>query len=742
MKYILERLLVIVIITICCFGVLKTENIENKGLFTTEFIPYGYEIHRLEFVGNKDYESSELYTKVQSRPTNIGILHSLMLMYHSQGQINPHTPELVMETLEKNIKWFENERRVFDEAVVIEDVKSLEAFYKNNGYHKSQINYEFFPDSTTEQNVLAFYIKEGERYTISSVNYVGLEDLDSNLNQKIKNVRTDHKGDFYSESIIEAEYGEVNKVLENNGYLTIDRSRPVIFINDETKTDSVVIEYKLGHRKRIGSIEIVDIRNDQPAVSQNMREMQLTFDTGDYYSKQDELQSRINLLSLGVFDNASISYISDSTTSDSVVNVKVSLVYNNQQDWELSPFVNRTVFNETTNAGIEAGYGHKNIFGAAQKFRLYGKIFARDISRFIGSGNSSNDFQNLLEYEYQVGIKFDQPYIFSIFNWNVGASTNPQYAVRNILNNFALNTFSLPFTFNFRLPYYTVINNVYLDINFESEKPSGLDNILDDGEITNDIAEALIIYSSLQDYDGFLTLSTMSLRAVGDKRDNPINPTTGYYINGSVEFPTLDVLSDYVRTQLKVYKYFSLSDQLTSALKLNVGQLFVNFNSEFYVPFDRQFFAGGANSIRGWNSRALRYDPKDNPEFEDNELYGFLQNFVGSTSIFETSAELRYKFERPEYFGDFLADQIASLGVVGFVDVGNSYDWLVNDNRSDVTIDNFLSTLAVSVGGGIRYFTPVGPLRFDIAVPVYDPLGKEKTSLNTLKYHIGLGHSF
>lgn len=742
MKYILKRLLVIFIITICCFSILQSESIENKGLYTTEFVPFGYEIHRLEFVGNKDFEDSELYSKVQSRPTNIGILHSLMLMYYNQGEVNPHTPELVMETIDKNIKWFENERRVFDDAIVLEDLKSLESFYKNKGYHKSQISYEFFPDSTTEQNVLAFYIKEGERYTISNVNYIGLEDIDSNLIVKIKNVKTDYKGDYYSESKIEEEYSKVNRVLENNGYLNIDRNRPVIFIDDESKTDSVVIEYKLGHRKKIGTIEIVDIRNDQPAVSQNMREMQLTFKSGDYYSKQDELQSRINLLSLGVFDNASISYISDSTATDSIVNVKVSLVYNNQQDWELSPFINRTVFNETTNAGIEVGYGHKNIFGAAQKFRLYGKIFARDISRFIGSGNNTNEYQNLLEYEYQVGIRFDQPYVFSLFNWNIGASTNPQYSVRNILNNFALNTFSLPFTFNFRLPYYTVINNLYLDINFESEKPSGLDNILADGELTNDIAEALIIYSSLQDYEGFLTLSTMSLRAVGDKRDNPINPTTGYYLNGSVEFPTLDVLSDYIRAQLKVFKYFSLSDQLTSALKLNIGQLFVNFNSEFYVPFDRQFFAGGANSIRGWTSRELRYNPKDDIEFRDNDLYGFLENFVGSTSLFETSAELRYKFERPEYFGDFLADQIASLGVVGFVDVGNSYDWLVNDERSNVSVDNFFSTLAVAVGGGIRYFTPVGPLRLDIAAPLYDPSGNANFSVKYLRYHIGLGHSF
>lgn len=725
----------------CIFNILNADEFESKGLFTNKFVPYGYEIGRIEFIGNVEYESSELYSKIKSRPTNIGILHSLMLMYYREGEKNRQTPKLVLQTLEKNIKWFENERRIFDEKIVFEDLKSLQSFYKNNGYHQSQISFNFFPDSNAKENVLAFYIKEGERYKISSVTYLGLDSLDKSVLSMIDNAKKDHNGEYYSEVVIENEFNNITNILENNGFLYTKSSKPIIYIDDETKTDSVVIEYDLGHRKRIGTIDIVDVRNGQPAVSHNMRKMQLTFKEGDYYSKRDELQSRINLLSLGVFENASISYISDSTTADSIVNVKVSLVYNNQQDWEISPFVNRTVFNETTNAGIEAGYGHKNIFGAAQRFRLYGKIFARDISRFIGSGSRDNKYQNLLEYEYQVGIRFDQPYIFSLWNWSVGAGTNPQYAVRNILNNFTLNTFSWPFTFQVRLPYYTIINSIYLDVNFESEKPFGLDNILNHDSLTSDIAQSLIIYSSLQDYDQFITLATMNIRAVGDKRDNPINPTKGYYLNTSFEFPTAKVLSNYIRTQVKIYGYWSLSNQLVAAMKLNMGHIFLDKSKKYYIPFDRQFFAGGANSVRGWESRKLRYKPTQDSNIVNNELYGFLENFVGSTSLIESSLELRYKFKRPEYFGDFLANQIESLGLVGFVDVGNSYDWLVNDYNSPVNSRNFFNTLAVSIGGGIRYFTPVGPLRLDIATPVFDPSGL-KPAFSDLLFHIGLGHTF
>ncbi|MER3328247.1 MAG: POTRA domain-containing protein, partial [Candidatus Kapaibacterium sp.] len=219
MHFIPNRFILFAILIICSLTNIKADELENKGLYTSKFVPFGYEINRLEFIGNEDFNKAELTSKVKSRPTNIGIIHSLMLMYYREGQANRHTPRQVMKTLEKNIRWFDNERRVFDEKVVLEDLKSLESFYKNNGYHQSQISYEIFPDSTTEENVLAFYIKEGERYKISTVTYLGLDSIDQEVKNKIDNVLIDHSGDYYSEQAIESEFNQVTATLENNGFL-------------------------------------------------------------------------------------------------------------------------------------------------------------------------------------------------------------------------------------------------------------------------------------------------------------------------------------------------------------------------------------------------------------------------------------------------------------------------------------------------------------------------------------------
>ena len=87
----------------------------------------------------------------------------------------------------------------------------------------------------------------------------------------------------------------------------------------------------------------------------------------------------------------------------------------------------------------------------------------------------------------------------------------------------------------------------------------------------------------------------------------------------------------------------------------------------------------------------------------------------GGRSFVEASGEIRMKATE-------------TIGLVGFVDAGNSFDAMYPD---------FSQGLKVGVGAGLRYFTPVGPLRFDIAVPL-DP---EKDDPDFAIY-VGLSQAF
>ena len=118
------------------------------------------------------------------------------------------------------------------------------------------------------------------------------------------------------------------------------------------------------------------------------------------------------------------------------------------------------------------------------------------------------------------------------------------------------------------------------------------------------------------------------------------------------------------------------------------------------IPATRRFFLGGGGSIRGFEYRTV------GPEVGGE--------VVGGLSFFETSLELRFR----------VTD---TIGIVPFIDAGAAYE----DPMPD-----FSEEISVGAGIGLRYYTPLGPLRFDVAVPLIGD------SDNSFAFYVGLGQSF
>ena len=123
--------------------------------------------------------------------------------------------------------------------------------------------------------------------------------------------------------------------------------------------------------------------------------------------------------------------------------------------------------------------------------------------------------------------------------------------------------------------------------------------------------------------------------------------------------------------------------------------------SQFELPPDQRFYGGGSSTIRGFKYQSV------GPQFPD-------LNPMGGTAIDAGTIEFRQRF-----FEDF--------GAAVFVDAGQ------------VSAGNipFSGTLRIGTGFGLRYYTPVGPVRLDVALPVNRPPGGD-----TFEFYIGLGQSF
>jgi translocation and assembly module TamA len=121
----------------------------------------------------------------------------------------------------------------------------------------------------------------------------------------------------------------------------------------------------------------------------------------------------------------------------------------------------------------------------------------------------------------------------------------------------------------------------------------------------------------------------------------------------------------------------------------------------FGLPPDQRFYAGGSATVRGYRYQTL------GPQFAD-------QKPTGGTAIATGTVEVRQRI-------------LSSYGVVGFVDVGQ-----VSANGAP-----FTSNWHAGAGVGARYYTPIGPIRLDVAVPLNKLPGGDSFEL-----YIGIGQAF
>jgi translocation and assembly module TamA len=187
------------------------------------------------------------------------------------------------------------------------------------------------------------------------------------------------------------------------------------------------------------------------------------------------------------------------------------------------------------------------------------------------------------------------------------------------------------------------------------------------------------------------------------------DPTHGFRASFS-ETPTLSLGTSNAKffiTQVNVSYYLDLHDlglnpnPARSILALRALGGLAQGAGQYSLPPDQRFYAGGSGTIRGYRYQSV------GPTFPDG-------NPIGGTAINAGTAEFRQRIGK-------------SLGFAVFLDAGQ-----VSQNVNPLD-----STLRFGTGAGLRYYTPIGPVRLDIAVPV-----NKRPTDDSFEIYIGLGQAF
>ncbi|MEE4189452.1 MAG: BamA/TamA family outer membrane protein, partial [Roseobacter sp.] len=191
-----------------------------------------------------------------------------------------------------------------------------------------------------------------------------------------------------------------------------------------------------------------------------------------------------------------------------------------------------------------------------------------------------------------------------------------------------------------------------------------------------------------------------------DYRDNELDARRGYYFDTTVTpFYAVSGIDDGLLSEVDLRGYYTLGENrpTTLALRVQIGSLAgpALENS----PADFLFYSGGGGTVRGqeYQSLGVRVGPGDD-------------DIVGGRSFLGISSEVRIR-------------TAGALGFVGFFDAG----YIGREAFPDGTSGEWHS----GAGVGVRYATPIGPIRFDVAVPT-----SGDTDGDGFQLYFGIGHSF
>lgn len=190
---------------------------------------------------------------------------------------------------------------------------------------------------------------------------------------------------------------------------------------------------------------------------------------------------------------------------------------------------------------------------------------------------------------------------------------------------------------------------------------------------------------------------------VFDSRDIPSDARSGFYLAATAE-----PFYEFTRSspgvvligEARAYQSLVEDDSIVLAARLKIGTL-IGPSIANTAP-DRLFLAGGGGSVRGYGYRTIGVTQPGGA-------------ITGGRSLLEGSAELR-------------ARVTDTVGLVAFADIGH------------VGADSFLDfseDMKVGVGVGLRYLTPLGPIRLDVGVPLNGSAGDPDFAV-----YIGIGQSF
>lgn len=590
-------------------------------------------------------------------------------------------------------------RGKFNEDLLGRSVDALTGLYKNAGFADVSINPKV-ADAVAAVNV-TFQIAEGAQDKVGGIRVEG------NRTQPLRVLSAGQPldlqtGNPYSPYRLEQDRNQILATYFDLGYLNASFQSAVTPSADNPHLMNVVYTITEGPQGHISAVVPLGEKVTRPSFLQSMTEPNVS--KGKPLSQGKFFTAESDLYKLNIFDWVSVKPlqpISDQTQDEVLVKVHESKRYTMDIGGgiEVIPRSGNIPVGTVALPGLPViGLGSK--FTVSQK-SFFGPRFSFSLARHNMLGRAETATIST------VVSRLDQS----------GAFT---YADPRFVGSTWSSLFSLSAERSTVNPLYTAVlgqGSFQVEKSLDAQRTKNL--IFRYSFQRTDLSN-LIIPDLVPPQDQRVRLSTFSTEYLRDTRDNPLDAHHGVFqtFNFGITPTAFGSSANFVRLLGQTAFYIPVRPWLTWANDLRLG-FAVPFAGSA-VPLSERFFSGGADSLRGFpiNGAGPQRPVQACSNPSDPSTCTLISVPVGGDMLFILNSEARFPIKL-----------IPNLGGVFFYDGGNVYQ--------NINFHQWMNDYTNTVGAGLRYRTPVGPIRFDVGYRLTSIPGVRAT-----QYYVSIGQAF
>jgi outer membrane protein insertion porin family len=588
----------------------------------------------------------------------------------------------VMELSTPNwLSWY-TKRDQYSRQKLGADLESVKSYYLNRGYLDFRIESVQVSISPDKRDIfVSVNVHEGERYTVSSVKLSGeLLGLDEELNALI-DVRP---GEVFSAERLNTVAKRITDRMSTLGY-AFANANPVPEADRDKREVAFNIVVDPGRRVYVRRVNIVgNNRTKDEVIRREVRQYESAwFDSDKVRLSRDRIDR------LGFFESVTMDTPAVPTAPDQVdVNVTVK---------------------ERATGNIQIGAGYSSTEGLVLTAGLAQQ-------NLFGSGNALALEINTSKANRVIAISHTDPYVTT-----EGISRSIElFDRRSDLAELGLSSVGYS-TRGAGLVYgvpFTEFDRVYFGLRWEGTTI----------DLTPFSPERYVQY--VQDFGEKSDALAATVGWSRDNRDNLLVPTRGTYQRafGEIGLPVLDL--QYYRLSYQYQQFFPVTNRLTVAFNGEVGYG-DGYDGDPY-PFFKNFYAGGIGTVRGYEGGSLGpTDLAGNPLGGNRRINFSVEALLPLPGADRTLRALTF-FDAGQVWGQNVlcpdGSQPVQIGTLfSCPTTGN----LIYENQR---VD--FGDLRYSVGIGIAWISPLGPLKLSYAYPINDKPGDR---IQRFQFQIGTG---